>query len=89
MATTPHVSRGSVEQRRRWTSMPVDVWPSLTIAVMWIAVLCDALFGPNIETSNGAGTNTSSTPSAVAIALFAFLATWVVARYAYRRDEPK
>ena len=53
MATTPHVSRGSVEQRRRWTSMPVDVWPSLTIAVMWIAVLCDALFGPNIETSNG------------------------------------
>jgi ABC-type sulfate transport system permease component len=46
----------------------------------------DALFGPDIVTSNGAGT-TSSTPSAVVLALFAFLTSWVVARYAFRQSK--
>jgi hypothetical protein len=45
------------------------------------------LFGPDIVTSNGAGTNTSSTPSAVVLALFAFLTSWVVARYAFRQPR--
>lgn len=62
-----------------------QLWASLAITVMWITVLLDALWGPDIETSNGAGTNTSSVPSAVVIALFAFLANWVVARYAFGR----
>jgi hypothetical protein len=65
--------------------MSPTIWPSLAIALMWVAVLFVGLFGPNIDTSNGAGTNTSSVPSAVAIALFAFLSTWVVAHYAFRR----
>jgi hypothetical protein len=63
------------------------MWASLAIAVMWLSVLFTAIYGPNIESNNGAGTNTSSVPSAVAVALFAFLATWVVAKYAYRRPE--
>ena len=42
---------------------------------------------PDIVTSNGAGTNTSSTPSAVVLALFAFLTSWVVARYAFRQPK--
>jgi hypothetical protein len=62
------------------------VWPSLAIGVVWLAVLFDALFGPDIVTSNGAGTNTSSTPSAVVVAFFAFLTSWVVARYGFRRS---
>jgi len=36
-------------------------------------------------TSNAAGTSTSSTPSAVVLALFAFLTSWVVARYAFKQ----
>jgi hypothetical protein len=67
-------------------NIPRDVWPSLAITVMWVAVALDALFGPDIVTSNGAGTNTSTVPSGVVVALFAFLASWVVARYAFRRD---
>jgi len=92
MATTSHSSPASGEQGRRWASLraaPPELWPSLTITVMWLAVLFSALFGPSIEVSNASGTNTSSTPSAVVIALFAFLASWVVARYAFRRDGPK
>ena len=65
--------------------VPHELWPSLAIAVMWLAVLLVALFGPDIETSNAAGTNTSTVPSGVVVALFAFLASWVVARHAFRR----
>lgn len=83
MTTLSHES--SPKPTRLPSIVTPDMWPSLAIAVVWIAVLVDAVWGPNIETSNGAGTNTSSTPSAVALALFAFLTSWVVARYAYRR----
>jgi hypothetical protein len=78
MGLTPH---GTPRLR------PPDVWPSAAIGVMWAVVLLDALFGPDIVTNNGAGTNTSTVPSAVVIALFVFFATWVVARYAFRRDR--
>lgn len=64
-----------------------QVWASIAIAVTWLVVGVDALFGPDIVTSNGAGTNTSSTPSAVVLALFAFLTSWVVARYAFRQPK--
>ena len=63
------------------------VWPSIAIGLIWIVVGLDALFGPDIVTSNGSGTNTSSTPSAVVLALFAFLTSWVVARYAFRQSK--
>jgi hypothetical protein len=75
-------ARGS---RSAWLLMR-ELWPSLAISVMWVAVLLVSLFGPSIETSNGAGTNTSSVPSGVAVGLFAFLASWAVARYAFRRN---
>jgi hypothetical protein len=64
----------------------VQLWPSLAIGLIWLVVGLDALFGPDIVTSNASGTNTSSTPSAVVLSLFAFLTSWVVARYAFRRQ---
>jgi hypothetical protein len=70
--------------RRSWDA---GVWPSLAIGMIWLVVGLDALFGPDIVTSNAAGTNTSSTPSAVVLALFAFLTSWVVARYAFRQPK--
>jgi hypothetical protein len=76
------VARPSSSERR---TLDPRVWPSAAIAVIWLVVGADALFGPDIVTSNGAGTNTSSTPSAVVLALFAFLTSWVVARYAFRQ----
>ncbi|MGN6799449.1 MAG: hypothetical protein ACTHKS_15015 [Gaiellaceae bacterium] len=63
------------------------LWPSISIGVIWLVVGLDALFGPDIVTSNGSGTNTSSTPSAVVLSLFAFLTSWVVARYAFRQQK--
>jgi hypothetical protein len=35
------------------------MWTSIAISVIWLAVLFDALFGPDILTSSGSGTNSS------------------------------
>jgi hypothetical protein len=76
---------GPAMSRRR--AIDAGAWPSLAIGVIWLVVGVDALFGPAIVTSNAAGTNTSSTPSAVVLSLFAFLTSWVLARYAFRKPK--
>jgi hypothetical protein len=49
-------------------------------------VLLDALFGPDIVTTS-AGGDSVVVPSAVVVTFFAFLATWVVAKYGFHRDR--
>ena len=63
-----------------------DAWPSLAIAVIWLVLLFDALFGPDIVVSNPSGF--TRLPSAVVVAFFAYLGTRVVARYGFHRTEP-
>lgn len=83
MTSIPHE-----QPSRAWTLrlLVPEMWASLAIIVMWLAVLFDAIFGPNIV-NNSAGGDSSSVPSAVVVAIFAFLGTWVVARYGFRRDR--
>lgn len=73
-----------------WTSQVFvpEMWASLAIIVIWLAVVVDAIYGPNIVTSGVAGDN-ASVPSAVVVAFFAFLATWVVARYGFRQERKR
>jgi len=85
-AHEPMTSFEAQASSQRRTRDPA-VWPSVAIGVIWLVVGLDALFGPDIVTSNAAGTHTSSTPSAVVLALFAFLTSWVVARYAFRQPK--
>jgi hypothetical protein len=61
------------------------MWASVAISVMWLAVLLEALFGPDIVSSNA--TSATRVPSAVVVALFAYLATRVVARYGFGRPR--
>jgi hypothetical protein len=69
---------------RRWIEFVArEMWASLAITMMWLAVLFDALFGPDIVNSTPGGTS-STIPSGVVLAFFAFLGTWVVARYGLR-----
>jgi hypothetical protein len=58
-----------------------EIWAALAITVVWLAVLFDAVFGPDIVST----TTTSSTtvPSAVVVALFAWLATRPIAKYGF------
>ena len=88
MSTISHEPSRAVEERKRWSVQLLvpEMWATLAIVVMWLAVLFSAIFGPNIVNTS-AGGDTSSVPSAVVVALFAFLATWVVARYGYGRSR--
>jgi hypothetical protein len=87
MSTMSHEPSRIAPQRRGSREFVVpEMWASLTIVVMWLAVLFDAIFGPNIY-AHGAGGDSSIIPSAVVLALFAFLATWVVSKHGFRRDQ--
>ncbi len=67
-----------------------ELWASLSIATMWIAVACSAAWGPDFVSSSGGGTNSTTIPSGIAVALFASIGTWAVAKYGFgtqRRDS--
>ena len=66
---------------RRLRLLVADAWPSLAIAVIWLVLLFDALFGPDIVVSNSSGF--TRLPSAVIVAFFAYLATRAVAKYGF------
>jgi hypothetical protein len=86
MSTISHRPSTTVPDRRRLLSYVLvpEMWASLTIAVIWLAVLFDAVWGPDIVNETPGGTN-SRVPSAVVVAFFAFLASWVVAKYGFAR----
>ena len=86
MSTNPQEPSRELPERHRSTSRLVvrEMWASLAIAVIWLAVLFAAVFGSDLVTNN-AGTNVSTVPSAVVVALFASLATWAVAKYGLGR----
>ncbi len=58
-----------------------EMWASLAIAAMWIAVACSAVWGPEFVSTSGGGTNSTTIPSGIAVALFASIGTWAVAKY--------
>lgn len=69
-----------------------EVSASLAIAVIWLAVALDALWGPDFVSTTATG-NMTRIPSAIVVAIFAYLATRVIARHAFtstdaRADDP-
>ncbi len=78
-----------VQEKRLSQLLVPEMWASLAIIVIWLSVLVDAIFGPDIVTNNGVGDigERSTVPSAVVVSLFAFLATWVVAKYGFRHER--
>jgi hypothetical protein len=88
--STPQValSQGTAREPRRWAWVQArPVWASLTIMVMWLAVLLDGVYGGDIV-SNGGGAAGGGTaiPSAVVIAFFACIATVSIARHGFGSD---
>jgi len=60
-----------------------EMWASVAIAAMWIAVACSAAWGPDFISTSGGGTNSTTIPSGIAVALFASIGTWAVAKYGF------
>lgn len=87
MSTMTHGPSEVAREERSW-SPPVlpEMWASMAIAVIWLAVLFTAIWGGTIVNSTTGGTS-SSVPTVVVVAGFAFLATWVVAHYGFRRKD--
>jgi hypothetical protein len=83
MATvSSHVPDATSESRGRRTRFLVpEMWAALAVGVIWLVVLVDALFGPDIVSSNASGF--ARIPSAIVLAFFAWLATWVIARHGF------
>ena len=88
MATVSHEPSRVVREKPGWSLQLLvpEMWASLAIIVMWLAVLVDAVWGPDIVSTN-TGAQSTTVPSAVAVALFAFFATWVVAKYGFTRER--
>jgi hypothetical protein len=84
MTTTPIPG----EHRRRLdlsAARQREVWASLAITTMWLAVLFTSVFGPDIVTVQGGATgNVSRVPSGIVVALCATIATWAISRHAFR-----
>jgi hypothetical protein len=55
---------------------------------MWVVVAISAVWGPDFVSTSGAGTNSTTIPSGIAVAVFATIGTWLVAKYGLgRRDK--
>jgi hypothetical protein len=61
-------------------------WGAVSIVAMWLAVLFDGIFGGDMIFANAASGPTII-PSAVAVALFAFVGTVAVAKRAFARRD--
>jgi hypothetical protein len=76
MTTLSEESRVVAEERRSWLKLEA-MWGSLSIIVIWLAVLFDAVYGPNMTFANGA--QLTNIPSVAVVAVFAMVATCVIA----------
>lgn len=65
----------------RWWQLP-EMWASIAITAMWTSVLFVAIWGPNFVSTSSGGSSTTI-PSAIVVAVFAYLGTRVVARYGF------
>ena len=76
----------TTERRARKDAVRVsEMWTSLAIGVIWMVVLFDALFGPDLVVNNSSGF--TKLPSAIFLALFAWLATRVVAKHGFGHPD--
>jgi hypothetical protein len=62
-----------------------QMWASLAIVVIWLAVLFTAIYGTDADLVTTSSSGDGGTVPAVAIvALFASIATWAVAKHGFR-----
>jgi hypothetical protein len=87
MSTMSHEPSRALKEQSPWRLRLIpEMWASLAIAAMWVAVFVTAIWGPDAKFNSNDG-NSSTIPTAVFVTVFAFLGTWVVARYSFRQQE--
>ena len=87
MATISHEPTRVTPEKRRLPEFIVrETWASLAISVIWLSVLFSAIYGPDMVTHDAGGSG-AVIPSAIIVSIFAFLATWVIAKYGLQREH--
>lgn len=86
MASVSHDPATHTPERPQWAEFLRirEMWASVAISMMWLAVLFDAVYGPNFVSTSSGG-NSTTIPSAIFVALFAFLASASVAKRAFQQ----
>jgi hypothetical protein len=89
MSTISHPPVGKVQEDRHWSAqlLVAEMWASLAIVAMWIAVAVTAVWGPDFVSTSGPGGSTTTIPSGIAVALFASIGTWAIAKHGFTRRE--
>jgi hypothetical protein len=88
MSTMSHESPPVGREHPNWSVLREvpEVWASLAITAMWVAVFVTAIWGPDAQFHSVDGSS-STIPTAIFVTFFAFLGTWIVARYGFRRHK--
>ena len=84
MSTVSH-EPSTVIRRRTWIDAR-DMWASVAIVAIWLAVVLSAAFGPDFKSFDVSGSNVTI-PSGIVVALFAMFATMSVAKHGFDRRE--
>jgi hypothetical protein len=85
MLNRPEVT-GTKDVTRRGLLMMPELWGTVAIVAMWMAVLFDGIYGADF-TSWNAGSQATTIPSAVFLALFACIGTVSVAKRVFGREQ--
>lgn len=87
MSTISHPPTGTIPERG-WTLLlrAREMWASLAIFAMWIAVAVTSVWGPDavFQSNDGSG---STIPTGVFVALFASIGTWALAKHVFHRSD--
>ena len=88
MSSISHPPASVVPERRHRAVqfLVAEMWASLAITAMWIAVAVTSVWGPDFVSSTPGGSSTTI-PSGIAVALFACIGSWAVAKYGFARRE--
>jgi hypothetical protein len=83
MTTIPHERPSSSVKRSVWLDAR-DMWATMAIVVIWLAVLFVGVFGPDFVGRSNDG-NATTIPSGIAVAFFALFATMSVAKHGFSK----
>lgn len=91
MTTVPHEPSRVVHEPEGWSARIFvrEMWASIAIVAMWVAVAASAAWGADFVSISGSGSSSTTISSAIAVALFASIGTWAVAKHGFgdRRDD--